>query len=262
MSLAHGGGRARQGGVLRRPSTRARARAPPSARGAVPHELQSLHASSRAGRSSALAARRAGLTHGGYFLFKRHVVAVDRAPGCLRSPEWRRSRTTSCREYARRRRVHRRRGRGRARARRAARMITASPRSKSPSTRFTPAGSRLLPESSAFSAPASTWTVPRGSSCARDPALLRRHGIGRGEEPRAPSRRRRWPRSGCSTLPVVMTMLVPAPSAIFAGLDLGLHAALGQLRAGVAGHGLDLGGDLGDERECACAGRRSLGGAV
>ena len=70
------------------------------------------------------------------------------------------------------------------------------------------------------------------------------------------------PRRGCSTLPDVITMLVPEASAMLAGLDLGHHAAAGELGAGAAGHGLDLGRDLaqlGDQR----ARRRSLpGGAV
>ena len=47
-------------------------------------------------------------------------------------------------------------------------MITASPRSKPPSTRTTPAGSRLLPPRSAATAPASMVRVPLGSS---DPAI-------------------------------------------------------------------------------------------
>ena len=47
---------------------------------------------------------------------------------------------------------------------------TASPRSKLPSTRVTPAGSRLLPEASACAAPSSTMTAPLGSSV---PAIQR-----------------------------------------------------------------------------------------
>ncbi len=140
--------------------------------------------------------------------------------------------------------------------------MTASPRSKAPSTRRTPAGSRLLPESSAFSAPASISTLPLGSSWPGDPALARRHGIGA-----APGTRcRRAPsdsaRSGCITLPEVITMLVPEASAMRAGLDLGHHAAARQLGAGAAGHGLDLGRDLAHLVEArgvrAAAGRRGV----
>ncbi len=76
--------------------------------------------------------------------------------------------------------------------------------------------------------------APRSSACSPSPDPTWR----RNQVTLQPSE---MARSGCMTLPVVMTMLVPAPSAISPGLDLGLHAAFGQLRAGVAGHGLDLG---------------------
>ncbi len=77
------------------------------------------------------------------------------------------------------------RGRGRFRACPVPRTITASPRSKSPSTLVTPTGSRLLPARSAATAPASMVSVPFGSS---DPAIQRLRagdGICRGREPGA-----------------------------------------------------------------------------
>ena len=109
----------------------------------------------------------------------------------------------------------------------------------------TPAGSRLLPVVSALSAPASTSTVPFGSSW---PAIQRLRAVTGSEgamnhvHGRAVGDR---PQRVLSTLPEVMTMCGPGGHRDLAGLDLGAHAALGQLGAGVAGHGFDLGRDLG-----------------
>ena len=59
------------------------------------------------------------------------------------------------------------------------RITTASPRSKLPSTRVTPAGNRLLPEASAWAAPLSTVTGALRLQRAGDPALARRYRIWR-----------------------------------------------------------------------------------
>ena len=100
-----------------------------------------------------------------------------------------------------------------------------------------------MPVVSAFSAPASICNRAFRLKLPREPALARGHRIGGRDEPcaRAAVGNRS---NGFNTLPVVMT-IGPGGHRDLAGLDLGAHPALGQLGAGVAGHGFDLGRDLG-----------------
>ncbi len=130
-------------------------------------------------------------------------------------------------------------------------IATGSPRPKSPCTCVTPAGSSDLPRPSARRAPSSTMTVPLGfiaaiqrfrASCGS--ASGRNHVV-RAPCATADSGRRTDPRNRHRT------------SARHRGArrhQLGLHAALGQARHGVAAHRLDLGGDRLDHRQM--AGRR------
>src|SRR5688500_1681131 len=92
-------------------------------------------------------------------------------------------------------------------------MAIVSPRLKEPVTWRTPAGSRLLPERSAASAPASMARVPAGSNC---PAIQVFRAVtgdreGANQEERAPEP---IADSGCSGIPEAMIMAQPAPVAI------------------------------------------------
>ena len=96
---------------------------------------------------------------------------------------------------------------------------TASPRWKSPSAAITPAGNRLLPFASAFSAPSSTVIVPAGL---RVPAIHRLRAVrgvaeGRNQVHGAPSSMRL---RGWSAEPSAITMRQPAPRAALAAASL------------------------------------------
>ena len=95
-----------------------------------------------------------------------------------------------------------------------------------------------------------------------DPALASRSAGRTGRGTRCTARRRPIACSGCCTLPLAITMCVPAPSAIFAASILVLMPPLRQLRAGIARHRLDLGRDRGDDVETRCALALPPGGAV
>ena len=119
--------------------------------------------------------------------------------------------------------------------------------------RVTPAGSRLLPDSSARSAPASISTKPLGSSW---PAIQRLRAVtgsdgARNQVQGAPVRQRpQRVLHGAGRDDHVGA----GGQRDLAGLDLGDHAAARQLGAGAAGHGLDLGRDLAHLSEALGAG--------
>ena len=75
---------------------------------------------------------------------------------------------------------------------------------------------------------------------------------------RAPSE---MARSGCVILPDGDDHIGAGGERDLGRLDLGFHAAFRKLGTGVSRHRLDLGRDLGDERNMLGA-RSSLGGAV
>ncbi len=81
----------------------------------------------------------------------------------------------------------------------AARTTTQSPRLKEPSTRRTPAGSRLFPARMAVAAPSSIVNVPRGSSVPPIQRLRAVTGVEgeRNHVQRPPRARREWGGGAC-----------------------------------------------------------------
>ena len=150
---------------------------------------------------------------------RSHCVTPCRRGGSSRRGRRSRgsSRSRGCcgRRCARRRRRRRRRGRGR------------SPRRSGPMMRDrvaaleaaldaarTPAGSRLLPRAERLDRAVVDDERAAGLELARDPFLARRDRIGLGRGTRCSARPRRSRRSGWSSWPLAITIVVPAAVAI------------------------------------------------
>src|SRR5262249_55750978 len=121
-------------------------------------------------------------------------------------------------------------------------MTIASPRAKMPSTWMTPAGSRLLPLRKAATAPASMVKTPLGSS---EPAIhfLRAvTGFAGGGKPGAARAPRNRLEGMCDAARCDHHVRAGMGRDL-AGLDLGLHAAARESRAGRARHCFDRGRD-------------------